>query len=75
MDGVMRVYEPGSGEVLLKVDTARPFETISGSKASGGSFSGGSGAIAANGRVFLSSGYGIFGHMPGNLLLALEPDK
>ena len=75
MDGVMRVYEPGSGKVLLKVDTARPFETISGSKASGGSFSGGSGAIAANGRVFLSSGYGIFGHMPGNLLLALEPDK
>ena len=74
MDGVMRVYEPDSGKVLLQIDTARSFQTTSGAEASGGSFSGGSGAIAANGRVFVSSGYGIFGHMPGNLLLALESD-
>lgn len=75
MDGVMRVYEPDSGEILFQIDTAQPFKTISGLEASGGSFSGGSGAIAANGRVFLSSGYGIFGHMPGNLLLALKADN
>jgi len=34
--------------------------------------SGGAGPIADNGLLLLSSGYSLYNHMPGNLLLALE---
>jgi hypothetical protein len=40
--------------------------------ATGGSFGGGSGATAKNGLVVISSGYGIYAHMPGNMLMMLS---
>ena len=35
------------------------------------SFGGAAGPIAFDGKLVLSSGYGIYNHMPGNLLLVL----
>ena len=29
--------------------------------------------VAANGMLFVNSGYGLFGQMPGNVLLAFRP--
>jgi len=70
LDGRLRVYDGESGEHLWELDTLREFDTVSGEIARGGSFSGG-GGVAASGMFYISSGYGIYNHMPGNLLLAL----
>lgn len=69
MDGMLRIHEGATGEVLWQFDTDREFMTISGETGHGGSFSGGSGAIVFNGRIYTNSGYGIYNHMPGNVLL------
>jgi len=69
MDGMLRIHDAATGEVLWKFDTDQEFPTINGATAHGGSFSGGSGAIVHNGRIYANSGYGIYNHMPGNVLL------
>ena len=70
MDGRLRIYASESGEILWELNTLRDFESLSGEKARGGSFSG-PGAIVADGMIYVNSGYGIYNHMPGNLLLAI----
>lgn len=72
MDARLRAYDARNGKVLWEYDTYRDFETISGEIARGGSFGGGSGPVIANGRVYANSGYGLYFHMPGNVLLAFE---
>lgn len=72
MDGHLRAYRGGDGEVLWEVDTAVPFRTVNGITASGGSFGGGSGPVLKGRRLFVNSGYGIYYHMPGNVLLMYE---
>ena len=72
LDGRLRVHDGETGEVIWALNTLRDFDTVSGETARGGSFSGG-GAIVADGMVYVNSGYGIYGHMPGNVLLALGP--
>ena len=72
MDGRLRAYDSKTGEVLWEFDTYRDFETVSGEIAHGGSFGGGSGPIIANGRVYANSGYGIYFHMPGNVLMVFD---
>lgn len=73
MDGVLRAWETHTGRLIWEFDTARDFETVNGVKARGGSLSG-SGPVVAGGMVFVNSGYGILGGMPGNVLLALAPE-
>ncbi len=68
-DGMMRAYSAADGKVLWEFATARDFETVNGVKARGGSING-PGATIANGMVFTNSGYGSFGQMAGNVLLA-----
>ena len=41
--------------------------------AHGGSMSG-PGAAIAKGHVVVNSGYGLYSHMPGNLLMVFTPD-
>ena len=72
MDGRLRAYSGANGEVLWEFNTLQDFETVSGEKARGGSFSGG-GATVADGMIYINSGYGIYSHMPGNVLLAFGP--
>ena len=69
LDGRLRIYDAMDGAVLWEYDTHQPFETISGEIAQGGSMSGG-GPIVADGMLYVNSGYGIYFHMPGNVLLA-----
>lgn len=69
LDGRLRIYDASDGAVLWEYDTRQPVETISGESAHGGSMSGG-GPTVADGMLYVNSGYGIYFHMPGNVLLA-----
>jgi len=69
MDGRLRIYAANNGSVLWEFDTLRQFQTVSGETAQGGSMSGGGPAVA-DGMLYVNSGYGIYMHMPGNVLLA-----
>lgn len=70
LDGHLRIHAGDSGEILWDLDTVKDFETVSGELARGGSFSGG-GAAIADGMIYINSGYGMYNHMPGNVLLAI----
>ena len=73
-DGIMRAYSTRDGAVLWTYPTHRPFETINGVEAHGGSL-GGPGPTVVDGRVYFGSGYSILGTTPGNALLAFEVDS
>lgn len=69
MDGRLRVYDTNTGAVLWEHDSYRDYDTLSGEPARGGSFGGGSGPIIADGKLYANSGYGLYFHMPGNVLM------
>jgi polyvinyl alcohol dehydrogenase (cytochrome) len=71
VDGHLRAYWASTGAVLWDFDATREFTTINGMPAHGGSFDVG-GAATANGMLFVCSGYGLWGGMPGNVLLAFS---
>jgi len=72
MDGVMRGYDRATGAQVYELDSTVAFDVAAGGTTTGGSFGGAAGPVAQDGRVVLSSGYGLYNHMPGNLLLMLE---
>jgi polyvinyl alcohol dehydrogenase (cytochrome) len=72
LDGHLRAYSTATGEVLWDTDTEREFDTVNG-KAHGGSMDAAGPAIAG-GMVFVNSGYGQWGGMPGNVLLVFSVD-
>jgi polyvinyl alcohol dehydrogenase (cytochrome) len=74
LDGRFRAYDADTGDVMWSFDTAQPIETISGETATGGSMSG-PGAAVAGGHVVINSGYGLYYHMPGNVLLVFAADQ
>lgn len=71
MDGVLWAHSATDGAPLWQFDTRRDFDTVNGVKAKGASISG-SGPVVAGGMVYVQSGYGVLGGMPGNVLLAFE---
>jgi polyvinyl alcohol dehydrogenase (cytochrome) len=73
IDGHLRAYSTATGAVIWDVDTAREFETVNGKPARGGSMDVGGPAVV-NGVVLVNSGYGQWGGMPGNVLLAFSVD-
>ena len=73
LDGMIRVYDKNDGDVLWSFNSLKDFESISGTPAYGGSFSG-SGPSIRNGYMAINSGYGIYNHMPGNALLLFSID-
>jgi polyvinyl alcohol dehydrogenase (cytochrome) len=73
IDGHLRAYSTATGAVIWDVDTAREFETVNGKPARGGSMDVGGPAVV-NGMVLVNSGYGQWGGMPGNVLLAFSVD-
>jgi polyvinyl alcohol dehydrogenase (cytochrome) len=73
MDGRLRAYDTASGKVVWEVDTTQEWKTVSGELARGGSFGGGAGPMIVHGKVFAASGYGLYFHMPGNVLLVFAP--
>jgi polyvinyl alcohol dehydrogenase (cytochrome) len=74
LDGHLRAYDAASGRVVWDVATARAYDTVNGVPASGGGMNG-PGVSIAGGMVFVSSGYGSIGFMPGNVLLAFGLDE
>lgn len=73
LDGGLRAYSTADGKILWTFDTNRPFDTVNGVKASGGSMDG-PGAVVAGGMLFVNSGYGGLVGRPGNVLLAFALD-
>lgn len=71
VDGHLRAYSTRTGEILWDTDTAREFETVNGKAARGGSMDA-AGPAVVSGTVFANSGYGQWGGMPGNVLLAFS---
>jgi polyvinyl alcohol dehydrogenase (cytochrome) len=72
IDGHLRVFDAGTGEVLWDFDTAIEFNDVSGATARGGSFGGGAAPLAYKGQLIVNSGYGFALKMPGNALLVFE---
>ena len=68
-DGGLRAYSTRDGSIIWQFDTNRPFETVNGVKANGGTMDG-PGPVVAGGMVYINSGYGGFVGRPGNVLLA-----
>jgi polyvinyl alcohol dehydrogenase (cytochrome) len=73
VDGHLRAFSATTGEVLWDTDTAREFETVNGKAGHGGSLDA-AGPAVVNGMVLVNSGYGQYGGMPGNVLLAFSVD-
>lgn len=71
MDGWLRAYESEGGKLLWQYDASVPVRTVSGALAHGGSF-GGPGAAVRDGYLVVNSGYGLYFHMPGNVLLVFH---
>lgn len=74
LGGILRAYSTEDGKVLWEYDTAHDFKTVNGVNAKGGAIDG-PGAMVIKGMVLVNSGYSRFGGLPGNVLLAFEPDK
>lgn len=73
LDGHLRAYASDSGRIVWDLETQRPYATVNGVEAQGGSLDG-PGAVVVDGRLFVGSGNGFFGGAPGNVLLALTVD-
>src|SRR5579864_241860 len=73
MDGHLRAYGTADGKLLWDFDTLCEFPTINGVKARGGSLNA-TGPTVAQGMLYVNSGYGQLGGMPGNVLVAFSPE-
>ena len=71
LDGHLRAYSTEDGSVLWDADTVRDYDTVNGVTARGGSLNG-PGPVVVDGMLFVNSGYGQFGTMAGNVLLAFS---
>jgi len=74
MDGHLRAYEIAGGKIIWDYDTLRDYQTVNGVKARGGSLNA-AGPAVAGGMLYVNSGYGALGGMPGNVLLAFAAEQ
>ena len=72
-DGHLRAYSAADGKIVWDMDTRGDYQTVNGVSAKGGSIDGG-GAVVVDGMVYVGSGSGFVGTMPGNVLLAYSVD-
>ena len=72
LDGYLRIFDAADGSLLFEYDTVRDYQGVNGVAGKGGAIDNAS-VIAANGLLLVSSGYGMFGQPPGNVLLAFRP--
>ena len=73
VDGHLRAYSTADGKIVWDFDTIRNYETVNGVPGRGGALDGPGPAIAG-GMLFVPSGYGRWGGVPGNVLLAFSVD-
>lgn len=74
LDGWLYVLDGDTGRMLWRYDTATPVKGINGVEGDGGSIDAVS-VSAANGLLFVNSGYGQFGGKAGNLFMAFRPKR
>ena len=68
LDGKLRMFDARNGNLLRVIDTKRFFDASNGVAGHGGAIDVG-GAVVDGDQLFVLSGYGMFGQMPGNMLL------
>ncbi len=73
LDGFLRAYDGESGRIIWEYNTVRDIKTVNDIAGRGGSMSG-SGSIVADGHLIMNSGYGLYFHEPGNVLLVFSVD-
>ena len=73
VDGHLRAYATQDGKVIWDFDTLQDFTTVNAVEGKGGSLDG-PGPTVVGGMVFVNSGYGFWGGMPGNVLLGFSVD-
>ncbi|OKO69824.1 PQQ-binding-like beta-propeller repeat protein [Bradyrhizobium sp. AS23.2] len=71
VSGFMRAYAAADGKLLWEFDTARDFKAVNGVAAHGGAIDG-PGPVIAGGMLYTNAGYGQWGGVAGNVLLAFE---
>lgn len=72
MDGHLRAYAKNSGSVVWQFNALEPQIAVNSASAIGGSFGGASGPVFDGDMMFITSGYGLYFHMPGNALVAFR---
>ena len=72
-DGHFRAYSTVDGKVIWDYDTVRDYATVNRVPGKGGALDAG-GPVIAGGMVFVGSGYGQWGGIPGNVLLAFAAE-
>lgn len=74
LDGTLWAFSTNNGNVLWQFNSDKKLPALEGATANGGSIDSAA-QIVANGQLFLSSGYGIFGKKPGNafIVFGLKP--
>lgn len=70
VSGFLRAYAT-DGKLLWEFDTAQDFKAVNGVAAHGGAIDG-PGPVIAGGMLYTNSGYGQWGGIAGNVLLAFE---
>jgi polyvinyl alcohol dehydrogenase (cytochrome) len=73
VDGRLRAYSTADGKVIWEFDTAQEFTGVNGITGKGGAMDG-PGPTVAGGMLYVASGYGVWGGLPGNVLLAFSVD-
>ena len=73
LDGVLRAYDAVTGEIVWSYDTTQTHTGVNGVEGSGGGMSGAGPTVAA-GHLIVNSGYGLYFHEPGNVLLVFAPE-
>ena len=68
MNGNAEIVSAGDGSTLWSYDTSRPFETVNGVTANGGSIDS-DGPVIAGDYLIVTSGYDLYGQITGNVLL------
>jgi polyvinyl alcohol dehydrogenase (cytochrome) len=74
VSGYLRAYATDDARLLWEVDTARDYVTMNNVSARGGAMDG-PGPTIVDGILYVNSGYGQWGGLPGNVLLAFEVRK
>lgn len=73
LEGTVYAFDASNGETLWSFDTTSKLKTLAGTVTRGGGIAGAAGPLMANGRLFISSGYGFYG-TPGNAFIAFEAE-
>ncbi len=71
LDGWLRVHNRHTGKIVWSMDTTQELTGLGEIKGAGGTING-TGPVAYNGLIYVLSGYGIYDHMPGNVMIVLR---